>query len=80
MMPDQLSDQLCINTIRTLSMDAIQQANSGHPGTRWPWRPSPIVCGSSSFVSIQTIPSGPTATGSSSRPGMPPCCSTRCCI
>ena len=26
-------DQLSINTIRTLSMDAIQQANSGHPGT-----------------------------------------------
>jgi transketolase len=25
-------DQLCINTIRTLAMDAIQQANSGHPG------------------------------------------------
>ncbi|MEP7267477.1 MAG: transketolase [Saprospiraceae bacterium] len=27
------SDQLCINTIRTLSMDAVQAANSGHPGT-----------------------------------------------
>ncbi|HVD77150.1 MAG TPA: transketolase [Vicinamibacteria bacterium] len=27
------SDQLCINTIRTLAMDAVQQANSGHPGT-----------------------------------------------
>jgi len=26
-------DQLCINTIRTLSMDAVQQAKSGHPGT-----------------------------------------------
>jgi transketolase len=26
-------DELCINTIRTLSMDAVQQANSGHPGT-----------------------------------------------
>ncbi len=26
-------DALCINTIRTLSMDAVQQANSGHPGT-----------------------------------------------
>jgi transketolase len=26
-------DQLCINTIRTLSIDAIQKANSGHPGT-----------------------------------------------
>ena len=28
----QETDQLCINTIRTLSMDAIQKANSGHPG------------------------------------------------
>ena len=26
-------DQLCINTIRTLSMDGVQRANSGHPGT-----------------------------------------------
>ena len=26
-------DTLCINTIRTLSMDGVQQANSGHPGT-----------------------------------------------
>lgn len=26
-------DTLCINTIRTLSMDAVQAANSGHPGT-----------------------------------------------
>jgi transketolase len=26
-------DQLCINTIRTLAMDAVQQAESGHPGT-----------------------------------------------
>jgi transketolase len=26
-------DDLCIDTIRTLSMDAVQKANSGHPGT-----------------------------------------------
>jgi transketolase len=26
-------DALCVNTIRTLSMDAVQAANSGHPGT-----------------------------------------------
>jgi transketolase len=26
-------DELCINTIRTLSMDAVQKADSGHPGT-----------------------------------------------
>src|SRR5215210_5116548 len=25
-------DELCVNTIRTLSMDAVQKANSGHPG------------------------------------------------
>jgi transketolase len=26
-------DKLCVDTIRTLSMDAVQKANSGHPGT-----------------------------------------------
>ena len=26
-------DQLCITTLRTLAMDAVQQAQSGHPGT-----------------------------------------------
>src|ERR1700754_1166518 len=26
-------DTLCVNTIRTLAMDAVQQANSRHPGT-----------------------------------------------
>jgi transketolase len=26
------ADDFCVNTIRTLSMDAIQKANSGHPG------------------------------------------------
>jgi len=29
----QALDQLAVNTIRTLSMDAVQKANSGHPGT-----------------------------------------------
>src|SRR5438477_57795 len=31
-MPSQELDQLAINTIRTLSIDAVQKANSGHPG------------------------------------------------
>ncbi len=30
---DTSLDQLCINTVRTLAMDAVQQADSGHPGT-----------------------------------------------
>jgi len=40
MTPEQL-DQLSINTIRTLSIDAVQQANSGHPGT--PMALAPLV-------------------------------------
>src|SRR5467141_2187987 len=35
------ADQLCINTIRTLSIDAVQQAKSGHPGT--PMALAPLV-------------------------------------
>ncbi len=31
MTPQEL-DQLCVNTIRTLSIDGVQKANSGHPG------------------------------------------------
>jgi transketolase len=34
-------DRLCVNTIRTLAMDAVQQANSGHPGT--PMALAPVV-------------------------------------
>jgi transketolase len=40
MMEEQLV-QLSINTIRTLSMDAVQQAKSGHPGT--PMALAPLV-------------------------------------
>src|SRR5438045_3727461 len=33
-MPAEVNlDETCINTIRTLSMDAVQAASSGHPGT-----------------------------------------------
>jgi len=34
-------DQICIDTIRTLSMDAVQQARSGHPGA--PMALAPVV-------------------------------------
>jgi transketolase len=36
-------DELCINTIRTLAMDAVQAANSGHPGTPMAMAPT-VYC------------------------------------
>ncbi len=40
-MTNEQLDQLSINTIRTLSIDAVQQAKSGHPGT--PMALAPLV-------------------------------------
>jgi transketolase len=40
-MADDKMEQLAINTIRTLSMDAVQAAKSGHPGT--PMALAPLV-------------------------------------
>ena len=40
-MADDKTIQLAINTIRTLSIDAVQQAKSGHPGT--PMALAPLV-------------------------------------
>ena len=41
LMTDEKMAQLAINTIRTLSIDAVQQAKSGHPGT--PMALAPLV-------------------------------------
>jgi transketolase len=40
-MTDEKMMQLAINTMRTLSIDAAQQAKSGHPGT--PMALAPLV-------------------------------------
>jgi transketolase len=41
MAPAGSIDEVCVNTIRTLCIDAVQQANSGHPGT--PMAMAPVV-------------------------------------
>ena len=41
MVAEKQIDQLCIDTIRTLSMDAVQKAHSGHPGT--PMAMAPVI-------------------------------------
>ncbi len=40
-LPTGSIDEVCVNTIRTLCIDAVQQANSGHPGT--PMAMAPVV-------------------------------------
>src|SRR5579872_7571417 len=40
---DTSLDLLCINTVRTLAMDAVQKANSGHPGTPMALAPAAYV-------------------------------------
>jgi transketolase len=56
-------DELCVNTIRTLSMDAVQRANSGHPGT--PMALAPIA----HVLYTRVMEHAPTRR----------CCSTRRC-
>ncbi len=37
-MTDVNLDQLSVNTIRTLAIDAVERAKSGHPARQWRWR------------------------------------------
>ena len=76
---DKRLETLAINTIRMLSVDAVQKANSGHPGL-------PMGAAAMAYVLwteyLQAQPArsrtGPTATASCSRPVTARCCSTRC--
>ena len=73
-------DELCINTIRFLAVDAVEKANSGTPrrpyGHGPPWlTPSGIIRSSTTPVT----PIGPTATASYYPRVTPPCCYTPCC-
>jgi transketolase len=40
---EHVDDEVCINTIRTLAIDAVQKANSGHPGTPMALAPAAYV-------------------------------------
>jgi hypothetical protein len=68
-------DQLCVNTVRTLSLDAVEKAKSGHPGL--PMGAAPMA----HVISVTTRPirPGPAVTGSCCPVAMAACCSTRCC-
>ena len=55
----QAIEQLCVNTIRTLSMDAVQKANSGHPGAPMGLAPAAYVLWTSFFKHNPANPSWP---------------------
>ena len=78
-MADDL-DQLCINTIRTLSMDAVQKAKSGHPGTPMAWRRWSTRCGNDRLRFDPADPLWPNRDRFVLSSATPRCCSTRCCI
>ena len=63
MKPTTDIDTLCINTIRTLSLDAVQKANSGHPGLPLGMAPAAYVLWTKFCGTIRKTLSGSTATG-----------------
>ena len=61
-------DRLSIDTIRTLSMDGVQKANSGHPGLPMAMAPRRLPALRADHGAQPRRPArGPTATASSSR-------------
>src|SRR5688572_13424699 len=55
----QTLDQLCINTLRTLSIDTVQQASSGHPGLALGAAPMAYVLWQNHLVHDPSDPSWP---------------------
>ena len=63
-------EQLSIDTIRTLAMDAVQQANAGHPGTAMALAPlAYLLYTRGDARTTRRTRTGRTATGSCSAPG-----------
>ena len=69
-----------INALRVLSIDAVQAANSGHPGLPMGAAPMAYVLWTEFLHSIPKTRTGRTATASSSPPATARRCSTACSI
>ena len=69
--------QSTIDTIRTLALDAVEKANSGHPGAPMGLAPAAYTFGRSSCATILIGPIGPAVTASCCPAAMPRCCSMR---
>lgn len=70
-------DTLCINTIRTLVMDAVQNANSGHPGAAMSMAPIAYTLWQNTLNYDPTAPLWPNRDRFVLSIGHAPCCFTR---
>ena len=77
--PAEPIEQLGINVIRGLAMDAPRKANSGHPGTAMALAPLAHVLWTRVMHYDPPTPTGPTGTASCSPAGTPRSCCTPCC-
>ena len=68
-----------INTIRFLAADAVQQANSGHPGLPMGAAPMAFTLWTRHLRHNPRNPKWPGVTASSFPVGMGPCSCTPCC-
>ena len=73
-------DELAINTIRTLSIDAVQQAKSGHPGTPMALAPLVYVIWNEFMRFDPQDPIWPNRDRFADPNGDARCCCGRCCI
>ena len=69
-------DQLAINTIRMLAIDAVQKAKSGHPGTPMDAAHRLYAVADACCATTRQIRAGSTAIASCCRPATPRCCCT----
>ena len=66
------------NAIRFLAMDAVEKANSGHPGMPMGMADVATVLFTKFLKFDPAAPHGPTATASCFRPATARCCYTPC--
>jgi hypothetical protein len=78
-MHTQTLENLCINTIRILSADAVQNANSGHPGLPMGAAAMAYVLWTRFLKHNPKIRIGSTVIALCSRPDMDQCCYIVCC-
>jgi len=69
-------DELCINTLRFLAVDMVQEANSGHPGLPMGSASMAYALWDRSLKFNRAIPIGRTGTDSSYQPDT----GVRCCM